>query len=81
MRALVLLALLGCGKNPAVVASEAMAEAVCACPDKPCADEAHKRGLEEAMKHTGRRGTRADEERIRAAGARVQACLANLSGK
>ena len=65
----------GCGKNEAVVAAVALADAVCACPDKACAAEAHKKGLEQVMKHMGSSGTRADSDAIKAAGDRLQGCL------
>ncbi len=79
-RFLVFAFLLGsaCGKNDAVVAAEAMADAVCACADVACAQAAHRQGLTEVMKHKDSRGTRADAEAIEAAGKRVQLCTAAL---
>ena len=70
--------LAACGKNDAVRAAEEMADAVCVCKDLDCAREAHERGLAQAMKHAGSRGSKADVEAIVAAGKRLEACRREL---
>jgi hypothetical protein len=78
---LVLLVGVGCGKHAAAVAAEAMADAVCACDDVPCAALAHRRGLAEVLKHTNSRGSRDDEQAITAAGKRLQECQRELQAR
>lgn len=82
MRKLLILLGLGfwaaCGPNDAVKAAQAMADAVCACPDQACAEAAHRKGHEEAMRHKDSHGSRADAEAIEAAGKRTSDCLSRL---
>jgi len=69
----------GCGKNKAVKRIERFADAVCACPDAPCAREVWTREYRSLLeKVEGARGSAADREAIRAAGERLRACQARL---
>jgi hypothetical protein len=82
MLALALVAVVGCGKNEAVVAAEDMADAVCKCKDLACAQQASSEGSERLMKLAeSSRGTEDDAKKIMAAGQRAADCIERLTGE
>jgi hypothetical protein len=74
-----LLLVAACGKNRAVQAVEELAQAVCACADRACADDLIAKAAERfATELAEARGTEADVQAIQAAEARIAACKKKL---
>jgi hypothetical protein len=77
--ALVLLVVAACGKNRAVALVDEVADAVCACKDRSCADDALARGSERLQGELkDPRGTESDKKAVEDAVARMHKCRRDL---
>ncbi|MFO0746119.1 MAG: hypothetical protein U1F43_10655 [Myxococcota bacterium] len=82
---LVLLSLLGslalsaCGKHPAVGEIEALADRICACPDKKCVDAIAPEINAFKAKFADAQGSENDAKAILAAQKKLTECVKNLA--
>jgi hypothetical protein len=75
-----LLLVAACGKNKAVQLVGGTADAVCACPDRACADAALAKAAQRIHDELeGAKGTEEDVKAIEAAKQRIQGCQRKLT--
>ncbi len=74
-------ALVGCGKNKAVAATEEYAEKVCACKDADCLKKENEAFTKKAEELKDAKGSDADMKAIEEAGKKVVDCTMKITMK